>query len=204
MMPRKLLVLPVLLALVLLGTGACGSKAHHASDTSGVTTASPGGGEQSPGGTGPGGAQSPGGTASPAVCPTESTKKFAKTRFVADAGLAFGAFHRWIYKPWQAGSFKSGAQNRKKTIVKAAAAGAFVVNRLNAGRKLVNADPTLCKTLKQPLDSLWNHLSGLTGKLKSGNVDPNEIGSVGGAVEKFRQEAAQQGANIKDKTPPNV
>ncbi|MEV4253901.1 hypothetical protein AB0J52_12130 [Spirillospora sp. NPDC049652] len=196
-MPRKLLVLPVLLALALLGSGACGSKQQHATGTSGVANTSPAM-------TGSPGPQGTAGTGSPAACPSEATKKFAKTRFVTDAGLAFGAFHRWIYKPWQAGTFKSGADGRKKAIVKAAAAGAFTLNRLNAGRKLVDADPTLCKTLKQPLDSLKNSLSGLTAKLKSGNADPGEIGSVGGAVEKFRQEAAQNGTNIKDKTPPNV
>ncbi|RMI42011.1 hypothetical protein EBO15_21300 [Actinomadura harenae] len=197
-------MLPVLLALVLLGSGACGSnRAQHATGASKLATPSPG----SPGAGGTGGAtgtEGATGTASPAACPTSSTKKFAKTRFVGDAGLAFGSFHRYIYKPWQAGSFKSGAQGRGKAIAKAAAAGAFTVNRLNAARKLVNADPTLCKALKQPLDNLWASVSGLTGKLKSGNADPNEIGGVGGAIEKFRQEAGQNGANIKDQAPPNV
>ncbi|WP_157429662.1 hypothetical protein [Actinomadura oligospora] len=187
-MSRRLLVLPVLLALALLGSGACGSKAHHATGTSGPAM---------PSASGTGGA-------SPGTCPSEATKKFAKTRFAGDAGLAFGAFHRWIYKPWKAGTFKSGAQDRKKAIVKGAAAGAFALNRLNAARKLVDADPTLCTKLKQPLESLKNNLSGLTDKLKSGDADPSQIGSAGGAIESFRQQASQNGATIKDKTPPNV
>ncbi|MFC4912503.1 hypothetical protein [Actinomadura gamaensis] len=200
---RKLLVPPLLLALVLFAPVACRNNSKNASvsGSSQGTTPMPGttGGESgSPGGQ----SGSPGGE-SPGVCPSKATKKFAKTRFVGDAGLAFGAFHRWIYKPYKAGTFKSGADGRKKAIVKAAAAGAFSVNRLNAARKMVNADPTLCGALKKPLDSLWNSLSGLTGKLKSGNADPSEIGSIGGAIDSFRQQAGKNGADIKDKNPPN-
>ncbi|MEV5576680.1 hypothetical protein AB0L06_42205 [Spirillospora sp. NPDC052269] len=191
-MPRRLLVLPVLLTLALLGSGACGSKSHHASGPSGVSSPGAAGGQNATG------------TAAPGTCPSQATKKFAKTRFVADAGLAFGAFHRWIYKPWQAGNFKSGAQGQKKAIVKGAAAGAFALTRLNAARKLVDADPTLCSKLKQPLESLKNNMTGLTDKLKSGNADPSQIGSAGGAVENFRKQAAENGATIKDQTPPNV
>jgi hypothetical protein len=42
-------------------------------------------------------------------CPTSNTKSFAKTKFVLHAGLAFGAFHRYLYKPYQAGTFNKGA-----------------------------------------------------------------------------------------------
>ncbi|HTS73873.1 MAG TPA: hypothetical protein VMG74_09185, partial [Gaiellaceae bacterium] len=34
-----------------------------------------------------------------ATTATTSTTHLAKTKFVLHAGLAFGAFHRWIYKP---------------------------------------------------------------------------------------------------------
>ena len=38
--------------------------------------------------------------------------KFAKTKFVLHTGLALGAFHRYIYKPWKAGKLKKGAGGR--------------------------------------------------------------------------------------------
>src|SRR5687768_467387 len=55
------------------------------------------------------------------ACPAKATKKFAKTRFAADMGLAFGSFYQWIYKPFQAGKFKSGVEGQKTAIVKAGA-----------------------------------------------------------------------------------
>ncbi|MBW8481947.1 hypothetical protein [Actinomadura parmotrematis] len=189
-MLRKIIVLPVLLA-TLVGAGACGGGSKDAAPVGNTGSAVAASGTAS-------------GSASPAACPSEATAKLAKTRFVADAGLAFGAFHRWIYKPYQAGTFKSGADGRTKAIVKAAAAGAFALNRLNAGRKMVNADPTLCKALKQPLDAAWNKISQLTGKLKSGDVDPSEIGAVGGALDALKSQASQAGVNIKDRDVPNV
>ena len=39
----------------------------------------------------------------------QSTTHFAKTKFVLHAGLAFGAIHRYIYKPLRAGALHSGA-----------------------------------------------------------------------------------------------
>jgi hypothetical protein len=178
---RKILVIPVLL----LALTACGASKNAATTGSGASAYVAGGAQPT--------------TTAAAVCPTAATKKFAKTRFVADVGLAFGSFHRYILKPYQAGTFKQGAPGRTKALVKAAAAAAFSVNRLNAARKLVNDDPTLCKTLKAPLDALWAKLSALTGKLKSGNFDPNEITSTEGAIEGLRQNAGKSGVQIQDK-----
>ena len=75
--------------------------------------------------------------------------KFAKTKFVLHTGLAIGAFRRWIYKPWKAGTFKKGADGRTKALVKAAAAGAqlaalpeyFCLMGLRDDAKLAVAEP---------------------------------------------------------------
>ena len=55
---------------------------------------------------------------------------FAKTKFVLHSGLAFGAFHRYIYKPFKEGKFRSGAPGRRRTFVKAGLAGAFAYHEL--------------------------------------------------------------------------
>src|ERR1700761_7548820 len=86
-------------------------------------------------------------------CPTTETKKFAKTEFVADAALAGGAFKRYIYKPAKLGKFKHGAKGKVVALIKAAAAGAFVINRLNAAKVNVENDPALCKVLIGPIKS---------------------------------------------------
>jgi hypothetical protein len=134
-----------------------------------------------------------------ASCPTSSTKKFAKTRFVTDLGLAFGAFHRYILKPYQAGTFKKGAGGRTKALIKGAAAGAFILNRLNAARKMVNADPTLCKSLKAPLSALSAQLGSLPSKFKGGQVDPAAIAGASGTIDGVKQNAAKLGTPIKEK-----
>ncbi|MEV7908560.1 hypothetical protein AB0P04_43915, partial [Streptomyces anulatus] len=42
-------------------------------------------------------------------CPTTgNAKRFAKIRFALHAGLALGAFHRYIYKPLRSGGFMAG------------------------------------------------------------------------------------------------
>jgi hypothetical protein len=47
---------------------------------------------------------------------------FAKTRLLLHTGLAFGAIHRYIYKPLRAGALRSGAPGRIKVLLKGAAA----------------------------------------------------------------------------------
>lgn len=174
---RKILVVPVLLvALAGCGTSNTATTAGGVAETSSPTS-----------------------MAQAANCPTVPTTKLAKTRFVTDAGLAFGAFHRYIYKPYKAGAFTSGAPGQKKAIVKAAAAAAFTLNRLNAARKLVSEDPTLCKTLKAPLDALSTMISGMVGKLKGGNVDPGQLDSVSSAIDGVKKNASGSGMNIQDK-----
>jgi hypothetical protein len=175
---RKLVVLPVLLAaLVFAGAAACGGKEKNAVSAGASAT--------------------PNATTSDG-CPTSATKKFAKTRFAADAAIAFGAFHRYIWKPYKAQAFKTGDKINKGAVVKAGVAAAVAVNRLNAARKLVTADPSLCKALKQPVDKLSASLSGLVNKLKSGDFNPSEIDSVSSAIDSVKSEAADKtGTSIK-------
>jgi hypothetical protein len=47
---------------------------------------------------------------------------FDKTRFVLHLGLAYFAFHHFVYKPYKAGSFKAGASHRTTSIIKAGVA----------------------------------------------------------------------------------
>ncbi len=42
---------------------------------------------------------------------------FVKVKIVAHLGVAYVAFHSFIYKPWQEGKFRKGAPGRKKAIV---------------------------------------------------------------------------------------
>ncbi len=136
----------------------------------------------------------------PGACPTENTKSFAKTRFVADVALAGGAFKRYIYTPAKTGKFKKGAHGRVLALAKAAAAGAFTVNRLNAAKDAAEANPTLCKLLVAPMAKFSAAVSGLVGKAKGGNIDPSDVNSGDGFLSDLHGAASQGGAPFTDNT----
>ena len=139
-------------------------------------------------------------SATPAACPTKNTESFAKTKFVADVALAGGAFKRYIYSPAKAGKFKKGASGKVLALVKAAAAGAFTVNRLNAAKNAAQANPTLCKLLAAPIAKFSAAVSGLIGKAKSGSIDPSDVNSGNGFLDDLHSAASQGGAAFTDNT----
>ncbi|MEU5875950.1 hypothetical protein [Spirillospora sp. NPDC047279] len=88
-------------------------------------------------------------------------------------------------------------------MVKAGAAGLFAANRLNAGRKLIDADPTLCKALKEPVDALWTSMTGLAGKFRKGEVNPADIDSVSTAIDGVKSDASEKAdTTIKNRQAP--
>jgi hypothetical protein len=177
-MLRKTSIVIAVLLLVLAGCGGSKKNATTAGASGSVNSTS---------------------SATPAACPTKATRKFAKTRFVANAGLAAGSFKRYIYTPYKAGAFKSGADGQKKAIVKAAAAGVFTLDQLRRAKNNVQADPTLCKALITPINALSGAVSGIVSKAKSGSIDPSQLDSASGALDSFRKSATDAGAGFKDK-----
>ncbi|GAA4186112.1 hypothetical protein GCM10022252_17570 [Streptosporangium oxazolinicum] len=131
-------------------------------------------------------------------CPVgANTKRFAKTRFALHAGLALGAFYRYIYKPLQSGGFKAGAEKRKRTFAKAAVAGLFTLHELRVARRFALANPTLCKGVKTVTDSFDN----LTNKLKSGTATEADLQASKNSFDSLRQNATKNGYNFNEKTP---
>jgi hypothetical protein len=183
----------IIIPIILLALAGCSSKSKDAAVTgAGPTVGAP---------TAP--ATPPADSATPQACPTAQTRKLAKTRFVANAGLAAGAFKRYIYTPYRQGSFKSGAKGQKRAIVKAAAAGLFSLDQLRRARTNVQADPGLCKVLSAPLRHLSTTMKGMVDKLKRGEIDPATIGAASGALEQTRSTAGSAGAGFKDKDVPS-
>lgn len=125
---------------------------------------------------------------------------FAKTKFVLHAGLAFGAFHHFIYKPFRAGRFSSRAPGRTGSFVKAGAAALFVAHELKIARKDAQASPALRK-LFSPLTALSSRFSGIGPKLKGGSANPGELNGLNGAVEGLRSQSSGAGAKVRDIVP---
>jgi len=182
----------VIIPIILLALSGCSSKSKDAAVPGAAPTV---GAPAAP-------AATPTDTATPHACPTAQTRKFAKTRFITNAGLAAGAFKRYIYSPYRKGTFKSGAKGQKRAIVKAAAAGLFTLDQLRRAKANVQADPTLCKALSAPLQHLSTTMKGLVDKLKRGEIDPATIGAASGALEQTRGSAGSAGAGFKDKDVP--
>lgn len=88
-----------------------------------------------------------GAAATPTATSSAERQKSAKTRFVANAGLAAGATYQRIVKPWRAGKFTKGAGGRTAALIKAGPAGGFACNRLKAAARNAEGDPTLAKAI---------------------------------------------------------
>jgi hypothetical protein len=143
-------------------------------------------------------------TTAAAASPTPTTsaqkQKFAKTRFVANAGLAAGATYQWIVKPWKAGTFKKGAKGRRVALVKAGLAGAFAYNRLKAASKNAEGDPLLSKALA-PLAVGIAALKGLPAKLRNGDSTDAVVNSFDDIINKVKAAGKSAGAEVQDKVP---
>jgi hypothetical protein len=128
-----------------------------------------------------------------------ATTKFAKTKFVLHAGLAFGAFHRWIYKPAKAGTLRHPFEH-PLTAAKAALAGAFVYHELKLALADAQADPTLSK-LVAPVTALQNKFHALAGSVKSGGASPADVSGLDSAISSIKDQAADAGQTVTEQTP---
>ncbi|MFG2497326.1 hypothetical protein ACGFSB_03780 [Streptomyces sp. NPDC048441] len=167
---RRSLVAPVLCCALLAGATACNDD--DASDAG----------------------STPSGTSS------AEKQKFAKTRFVANAGIAAGATYQWIVKPFRAGKFKKGADGRKFALVKAGLAGTLAYNRLKAATKNAQGDPTLAKAVA-PLTAGIDALKGLPSKLRKGDSTDSIVSSFDGVINSVKGAGKSAGAEVKDRVP---
>nr|WSW69506.1 hypothetical protein OG461_26750 [Streptomyces sp. NBC_00995] len=171
---RRLLVALLLSCSVLVSTAACGSDDY-----------------------GSGSASSP---ASPTGTSSAEAQKFAKTRFVANAGLAAGATYQWIVKPYRAGTFKKGAEGRTFALVKAGLAGGFAYNRLKAATENAKGDPLLSKAVA-PLTAGIESLKGMATRLRKGEAGAGDVGAFESVINNVKDAARSAGAEVKDKVP---
>jgi hypothetical protein len=176
---RRLLVMSLVLALVAVGAGCGSGSSGSAGGTASSTQSS-----------------------APSTSTTPDKIRFAKTKFVLHAGLAFGAFHRYIYKPWRNGTFARVHGFKKvTTFTKAGLAGLFAYHELKLAMVDARSSPLLSKLLS-PLTATADKLRALATSLRSGRVDPAQITGANAGVSSLSRLAAQNGAPVKDVTPP--
>jgi hypothetical protein len=126
---------------------------------------------------------------------------FAKTKFVLHAGLAFGAFHHFIYKPYRGGAFHG--PHKVRALIKAGAAGLFAYHELKLAREDARSSRLLSKVVL-PVAGLGAGLLALGHELKGGHLDAGAIQGANGQIARIHTQSASDGAPITEHTPPNV
>ena len=114
-------------------------------------------------------------------------------------GLAFGAFHRYIYKPLKLGELRSGAPHRLAVLAKGALAAAFIVHELRIAHEDALASNQL-RPLLVKLDNLEARIRGLVPGLKSGSASTQAISGAASATDAVGSQSGGLGLPIRDIT----
>ena len=142
-----------------------------------------------------------GGGSTGSASTTQGQTSFAKTKFVLHAGLAFGAFHHFIYKPFKSGGLTGGGLfNHKFALVKAGLAGLFAYHEVKLALLDAQSSPLLRK-LVSPLTALSSQLSSLGTRLKGGNVDQAAIEAANSQVGVANSASRASGQVVNELTP---
>lgn len=124
-------------------------------------------------------------------------------RFAHDAGLAFGAFHRWIYKPFKAGDF-SHPQSHQAEVSKAIGAATYVAKEVGLAQHDAASSKALSKlvpTLKAIATTINVLPSGLASKSPvAATVDAAAINYVNGKITSVEAAARAAGFPITEMT----
>lgn len=131
---------------------------------------------------------------------TPNVGRLPTVKFALHAGLAFGAFHRWIYKPLKNGTFTGGILKHKLALVKAGLAGLFAYHEVKLAIQAARASPKLQK-LVAPITALGDKLKSIGASAKSGNFDPSTITSANSDVTSLSGLAKQAGVSVSPQEP---
>jgi hypothetical protein len=138
---------------------------------------------------------------STANCPQTQSAPFDKTKFVFHAGLGFGAFHHFIYRPFKSGGFASGTPGRVRRLIEAGLATAFTVHELRLAKRDAEANPTLCRLVAAPLDAAAASLQRLAGPVRSGQVSGSDLDQVNDSIDQAQRGSSQAGTPVADQIP---
>ena len=130
-----------------------------------------------------------------AACQHVGSVNFDKTKFVLHAGLGFGAFHHFIYAPYQAGTLHGVV-----ALSKAGLAALFSVHEMKLAKADAESSPTLCH-LAAPFDAASAAISGSASQIKSGKVSSQDIDTMNNDVNAVQRGAQDDGVPAPDQVP---
>ena len=117
-------------------------------------------------------------------------------------GAAAGTFHRYLYKPFKAGTFHKGASGRITAIIKGGATALFDEHELRLAIADVKASPALCKALIAPLSAAADKFGAMKSKLAGG--DTTSLDSANSDLASISSTSAKDGAPITESTNENA
>ncbi|HVA92065.1 MAG TPA: hypothetical protein VNL71_19735 [Chloroflexota bacterium] len=141
--------------------------------------------------------------AAPAIHPTSVAATRAafleKTRFLADLGLAYYAFHHFVYARYQNGGFSYGARGRAGNVVKAGIALLFAYNRMSAAEKIAaKSHSRLLHLLASPLTVLVGGVLLERTRLQHGQYQAGDLHQLGDSFDSYNRTATARGYAIRD------
>ncbi|HEY1833114.1 MAG TPA: hypothetical protein VGG08_01650 [Solirubrobacteraceae bacterium] len=169
-MPR-LAIAALLIAALAVSTSGCGTKTVSVTGPGGVVTTR-----------------------------TVPNIHFAKTKFALHMGLAFGSFHRYVYKPFRAGVFTTNAPGRLRAFLKAGTAAIFAVHELRTAREDALSDSHL-GPLVERIEGLLGSLAHIGASFKRGTLKPAVIASAASTVAALGSSSSSLGVAIKEVAP---
>jgi hypothetical protein len=140
------------------------------------------------------------GSAASSTSTSPNVGRLPTVKFALHAGLAFGAFHRWIYKPLKNGTFSGGLFKHKVALVKAGLAGLFAYHELKIALRDAQASHKLAP-LVAPVTALGDKLKSIGDSAKGGHFDESTINSANGDVTSLSGLAKQAGISITPQEP---
>jgi hypothetical protein len=129
------------------------------------------------------------------ACQQVGSVNFDKTKFTLHAGLAFGAFHHFIYAPHKAGNLHGLG-----TLAKAGLAGLFTMHELKLAKADAESSPTLCH-LAAPFDKASAAISGSSSQIKSGKASSQNVEDLNNDVNAVQSGAKADGVPAPDQVP---
>jgi hypothetical protein len=131
----------------------------------------------------------------------QSASVLAVPKFVFHAGLAFGAFHHFIYVPFKAGKFTSGGFFSKlKAYLAAGAAAVFVYHETKLALKDAQQNKVL-KLLVSPLTAVVALFNTIVSKVKGHSLDATTLNSAQSSLTSIENQAKRSGSAVSEALP---
>jgi hypothetical protein len=125
----------------------------------------------------------------------------AVPKFIFHAGLAFGAFHHFIYLPFKAGKFTSGGFfSKAKAYIEAGVAALFVYHETKLALEDAQKNKVL-KLLVSPLTLALTEFQKIESSIKGHKLDASSVSSATKSVSSIESEAKKYGSDVREAIP---